>query len=70
MSRFRRFLQLINPLRALGDLGHELARVMDEPETFLALARNGRRMVRERFEASRCFEAFAGLVEQELASRR
>jgi len=26
--------------------------------------------VRERFEASRCFDAFAGLVEQELASRR
>ena len=26
MSRFRRFLHLINPLRALGDLGHELAR--------------------------------------------
>ena len=26
MSRFRRFLQLINPLNALGDLGRELAR--------------------------------------------
>jgi hypothetical protein len=43
---------------------------MDEPEKFRALAHNGRRMVRERFEASRCFDAFAGLVEQELASRR
>jgi hypothetical protein len=26
MSRFRRFLQIINPLNAMGDLGRELAR--------------------------------------------
>jgi glycosyltransferase involved in cell wall biosynthesis len=58
------------PVRAPRRLAEALAHVMDEPEKFLALARNGRRMVRERFEASRCFDAFAGLVEQELASRR
>ena len=58
------------PVRSPRRLAAALARVMDEPETFLALARNGRRMVQERFEASRCFDAFAGLVEQELASRR
>ncbi|WP_257455080.1 glycosyltransferase family 4 protein [Archangium lipolyticum] len=58
------------PVRSPRRLAAALARVMDEPETFLAMARNGRRMVQERFEASRCFDAFAGLVEQELASRR
>lgn len=54
------------PVRAPQRLAEALARVMDEPETFHALARNGRRMVRERFEASRCFDDFANLVEQEI----
>jgi len=58
------------PVRSPQRLAEALARVMDEPETFHALARNGRHMVRERFEASRCFDGFASLVEQELASRR
>ena len=58
------------PVRSPQRLAEALARVMDEPETFRALARNGRNMVRERFEASRCFDGFASLVEQELASRR
>ncbi len=56
------------PVRSPQRLAEALARVMDEPETFLEMARNGRRMVRERFEASRCFDAFAGLVEEELTS--
>jgi glycosyltransferase involved in cell wall biosynthesis len=58
------------PVRSPQRLAEALARVMDEPETFHALARNGRRMVQERFEASRCFDSFAELVEQEIASRR
>jgi glycosyltransferase involved in cell wall biosynthesis len=58
------------PVRSPQRLAEALARVMDEPETFRALARNGRRMVQERFEAARCFDGFAHLVEQELASRR
>jgi glycosyltransferase involved in cell wall biosynthesis len=58
------------PVRSPQRLAEALARVMDEPETFHALARNGRRMVQERFEAARCFDGFAELVEQELASRR
>lgn len=57
------------PVRSPQRLAEALARVMDEPERFLALAQEGRRMVRERFEASRCFDAFASLVEEELASR-
>ncbi|HYO70319.1 MAG TPA: glycosyltransferase family 4 protein [Archangium sp.] len=58
------------PVRAPRALADALARVMDEPEHFLALARQGRRMVQERFEASRCFDGFAALVEEELAFRR
>jgi glycosyltransferase involved in cell wall biosynthesis len=58
------------PVRSPQRLAEALARVMDEPETFRELARNGRRMVQERFEASHCFDSFAELVEQELASRR
>ncbi|HEX8823174.1 MAG TPA: glycosyltransferase family 4 protein [Archangium sp.] len=58
------------PVRSPQRLAEALARVMDEPETFRELARNGRRMVQERFEASHCFDGFAELVEQELASRR
>lgn len=57
------------PVRSPRRLAEALARVMDEPERFLALARNGRRMVRERFEASRCFDDFARRVEAELSAR-
>jgi glycosyltransferase involved in cell wall biosynthesis len=58
------------PVRSPQRLAEALARVMDEPEAFRALARKGRRMVQERFEAASCFDGFAELVEQEVASRR
>lgn len=57
------------PVRSPRLLAEALARVMDDRPASLAMARRGRQLVQEHFEASRCFDAFARLVEEALEAR-